>query len=214
MEFEFSEEQIAVRDLAGSVFGDFCTDEKLQKFWAGDAPYDTALWRQLGASGLHSLIVDETSGGSGMGMLELMLVLEQQGRTLAPVPLWRHQLALGALVLSGQTPAAALVAGDALATLGLEECYRHSGVGLHAEQRGGDWSLRGRAVAVPLAQQSQLAVLRAETPEGARLFAVDLQQRGIALRPGMLTHREPAADIEFADVPATALAAARCWSAI
>lgn len=215
MEFEFSEEQIAIRELAAAVFGDFCTDEKLQKFWAGSAAYDTALWQQLAASGLQALTLGEADGGSGMGMLELMLVLEQQGRALAPVPLWRQQLALAAQAQFAE-PAAALtapqVAGDELISLGLEGLYAHSGPGLRAERNGAGWTLHGSAIAVPLAAQAQQVLLPAATAAGVRLFALALPQPGVEIVPGMLTHREPAADLHCTGAVATVLAApALAW---
>ncbi len=77
---------------------------------------------------------------------------------------------------------------------------------LHAEGAGG-WRLHGRAIAVPQAEQAIVALLPARTPQGARLFAVDLAQAGIEKIAGRLTQHEPAADLVFANLSLPAGAA-------
>lgn len=200
MNFLMTEEQVAIVDMAARVFADFCGDEQIREFWAGDAAYDEALWRSLRESGLTALILPEGQGGSSLGMTELCAVLECQGRALAPVPLWSHQLAVAALArLSADASRRAdwseLAEATRLATLSLEGLHGSRGLMLHAENRADGWHLRGRAVAVPLAEQAAVAVLPAQTPGGVRVFAFDLAQAGIARVGGRLTHHEPAADL-------------------
>ncbi|QDX80166.1 hypothetical protein B9N43_02160 [Denitratisoma sp. DHT3] len=215
MEFTFSEEQRAIADLATSVFSDYCSDEQTQKFSAGGAAYDAELWQQLRETGLVSLIVAEEDGGTGLGMVELMLTLEQQGRFLARVPLWSTQLAAAA-VSRFAAPAAKsawladLAAGAKLAAISLEGLLASQGLTLNAEPTAAGWRLRGRAVAVALAGQSAVALLPAQTPSGVRLFLVDLSLPGIGKVAGLLTHGEPAADLLFdgLELPADASLAA------
>jgi alkylation response protein AidB-like acyl-CoA dehydrogenase len=199
VEFEFNEDQIAIRDLASGLFQDFCTDEDLQKFWATGSAYDAELWQQLRATGLLALSVDETAGGSGMGMQELMLVLEQQGRALAPVPLWRHQLAVTALARFAGSALRSVVPtfvdGSALISLGLEGVNVSQTLALEAESRGDGWILNGRANAVPHAGSAGLLLLPARSATGTRLFAFPPDRAGVELQPGWLTHQEPAADV-------------------
>ena len=211
MEFEFNEDQTAIRDLAAGVFDDYCADDQLQRFWQGDAPFDAALWQQLRDTGLAALTLAETDGGSGLGLVELMLVLEQQGRSLAPVPLWRHQLATAALSAfaapAAKTQLATLAAGEQLATLALDGLADSRGLRLRAEPANGGWQLHGRAVAVAWAEQATLALLPAQTADGVRVFAVATAAPGLSRLPGMLTHREPAADLVFDGVALPADAA-------
>jgi len=210
--FQLTEEQRAIAELAVSVFADFCTDGKIQQFWASDAACDADLWRQLHEGGLTALILPEELGGSALGMIELSAVLESQGRHLAPVPLWSHQLALAAVArfagdaLRGSN-GSVLADSTQLATLSLEGMHGGRGLQLHADAAAEGWRLRGRAVAVPLAAQSALAVLPAATAQGVRLFAIDLAQPGIGKITGRLTHHEPAADLLFAGLSLPAGAA-------
>lgn len=87
MEFKFSEEQQAIADAAEPVFSDLCSDETIKELNAGDKPLHTDLWQQLAESGMHGLVVPEEYGGLGMTLVELCLILELQGKYVAPVPL-------------------------------------------------------------------------------------------------------------------------------
>jgi alkylation response protein AidB-like acyl-CoA dehydrogenase len=89
MDFEFNEDQLVMHETAARVFTDMCTDDKVKELTnAGAATtLHTALWQQLAELGMLGLPFSEQYGGMGMGLLEFCLVLEEQGRTVAPVPL-------------------------------------------------------------------------------------------------------------------------------
>ncbi|WP_434592185.1 acyl-CoA dehydrogenase family protein [Streptomyces sp. A5-4] len=76
MDFTPTEEQTAARDLAARIFGDLSTHERLTAAGTGT---DAGLWKELCAAGLPAA-VEET------GLLGLVLLLEEQGRTTAQVP--------------------------------------------------------------------------------------------------------------------------------
>ena len=48
--------------------------------------FDRELWAELAEAGLLGIALPERRGGGGLGFLELCLVLEEVGRTVAPVP--------------------------------------------------------------------------------------------------------------------------------
>ncbi|HET6860125.1 MAG TPA: acyl-CoA dehydrogenase family protein [Streptomyces sp.] len=77
MDFTPTEEQTAARELAARIFGDLSTHERLTAAGTGT---DAGLWKELCAAGLPAA-VEET------GLLGLVLLLEEQGRTTAQVPL-------------------------------------------------------------------------------------------------------------------------------
>lgn len=205
MEFDFSEEQRAIADMATSVFADYCNDDQIRVFWDSGKNYDEGLWRQLAETGLLGLIVPEADGGSGLGMIEQMLALEQQGRYVAPAPMWRQQLAVAALAKFAPDALKSvwldkLISGATLATLSLDGLSASRGLALQAKAAGNGWQLDGHAVAVPLAATAQLALLPAATAEGVRVFLVDLAASDIEKIAGTLTHAEPAADLVFKGV--------------
>ena len=69
----------------------------------GSTVSDEVLWRQLAEAGLLGIAVPEALGGAGLGLDEVLLLLEQQGRFLARVPLW-DQLLGGLALAQGASP--------------------------------------------------------------------------------------------------------------
>ena len=68
--------------------------------WSATRPrFDDALWGELAKANLLGLAVPEDHGGSGLGMTEVCLLLEQQGRAVAPVPVWATTV-LGAMPMA------------------------------------------------------------------------------------------------------------------
>ncbi|NUK04372.1 acyl-CoA dehydrogenase family protein [Streptomyces lunaelactis] len=76
MDFTPTEEQTAARDLAAQIFGDLSTHERLAAAGTGT---DAELWKALCSAGLPGAAED-------IGLLGLVLLLEEQGRTTAQVP--------------------------------------------------------------------------------------------------------------------------------
>ena len=99
MDFTFTEEQEAVRDLAGQIFAGHASADRVKEVEAGDERFDRALWAELAAANLLGIALPDEVGGSGFGVIELCLLLEQQGRRVSPVPLW-PTLVLGALPIA------------------------------------------------------------------------------------------------------------------
>jgi len=88
MEFSFSEDQIAIRDLARQILGDRLTDERVKALARDPAWYDAELWDALGAASLLGVGIPSEHGGGGFGLDEVCLLLEEAGRHLAPLPLF------------------------------------------------------------------------------------------------------------------------------
>ncbi|WP_345640426.1 acyl-CoA dehydrogenase family protein [Streptomyces siamensis] len=76
MDFAPTEEQTAARDLASRIFTDLSTPDRLAAAGTGSDP---ELWKELCAAGLVAAVGDT-------GLLGLVLLLEEQGRTTAQVP--------------------------------------------------------------------------------------------------------------------------------
>ena len=88
MDFDFSEDQIDLSNLAKTIFSDLSTSDRVAQIEKTDQRFDKNLWEALSDSGLLGITLPESYGGLGLGMVELSLVLEQLGRRVAPVPLF------------------------------------------------------------------------------------------------------------------------------
>ncbi|EST28579.1 acyl-CoA dehydrogenase family protein [Streptomyces roseochromogenus] len=76
MDFTPTEAQTEARDLAARIFGDLATHDRLKAAGTGSDP---ELWKALCAAGL-------VAAAEELGLLGLVLLLEEQGRTTAQVP--------------------------------------------------------------------------------------------------------------------------------
>jgi alkylation response protein AidB-like acyl-CoA dehydrogenase len=76
MDFTPTQEQAAAQELAARIFGDLATHERLTAAGTGSDP---ELWKALCAAGLIGAVEE-------VGLLGLVLLLEEQGRTTAQVP--------------------------------------------------------------------------------------------------------------------------------
>lgn len=88
MDFTLGEELEAVRDLARQVFTDRATQERIKAAEESVNGFDEDLWKELGETGLLGVALPEPLGGAGIGAAGLAVLLEEQGRTVAPVPIW------------------------------------------------------------------------------------------------------------------------------
>ena len=86
MDFSFTEEQDAVRELARQIFEGQLTQERLKELEGAGEHIDHRVWSELAKANLLGIALPESVGGSGLGIIELLLILEQVGRTAAPVP--------------------------------------------------------------------------------------------------------------------------------
>ncbi len=207
MDFQLSEDQRAFADMAQSLFADYCTDDKLREHDALGQPFMQELWQQCVAAGLHSILVPEAAGGLGLGMSEMLAVLEQQGRALAQVPLWQQQVAAAAIArfAEGQDAVVQSAMQGELLALSLQAAVATRGPALQLQ---GD-RLKGQLQAVPLGEQAQMALVAAAAGDEIRLVLVSLQADGVSRVAGMREDYCAVADISFRNTPVLAVLGGR-----
>ncbi|WP_314219469.1 acyl-CoA dehydrogenase family protein [Streptomyces zaehneri] len=83
----YSEEEEALRAAVRDLLADHCDAPGVIARTESDAPHDLAAWKALSdGMGLAGLLVPEALGGQGAGHREVAVVLEELGRSVAPVP--------------------------------------------------------------------------------------------------------------------------------
>ena len=87
MDFSFTDEQNMIAETAKAFFVENATSERTRKAMAADG-IDKELWQgycqELGFGGIT---ISEDHGGSGLGMVELAIIAERAGATVAALPL-------------------------------------------------------------------------------------------------------------------------------
>ncbi len=174
MDFSFTEDQQAVRDLALQIFSDCCTHERLKELEDKGAWLDEDLWKELANANLTSIAVPDELGGSGMGIVELSLMLQEAGRHCAPVPLLETGV-LGVLTLANHGSEAQckqwllpVVDDGAILTAALEEIGSAdpSRPKLRAVADGDGWRLEGQKVRVGAAGRASGILVPARFEDG------------------------------------------------
>lgn len=103
MEFALTDDQRLIQDSARTLLTETAGHERLRAVIESPAGWDEALWASLaGDLGFAGLMVPEAYGGSGLGAVEMALVLEETGSALAAVPFFETAvLGAQAILLAG-----------------------------------------------------------------------------------------------------------------
>jgi alkylation response protein AidB-like acyl-CoA dehydrogenase len=208
MDFAFTEEQDAVRELAARILGDLSTPERLREIEASADRIDRKLWTELGSAGLLGVALPESCGGAGLGFLAAAIVAEEVGRHAGAVP-FTASVVLGAGPIAEfgteaqqQKWLPSAVAGDTILTAALVEYGADPWKPTFTAVRQGDgWRLDGVKAEVPVGMIADGVVVSARTEDGGvALFVVDPATAGISRRPQEATDWQIEAEMEFAGV--------------
>ena len=100
--FDFSADQKSLREQARKFLAERASSARVRRILDGPEPYDVDLWRGMGEMGWMGTAIPEQYGGAGFGHLELCVIAEELGRSLAPTPFSSTiYLAAEALLLAG-----------------------------------------------------------------------------------------------------------------
>ncbi len=200
MNFDLNDEQTVVRNLAEQIFAGHASPDRVKDVERADG-FDRELWAALAEANLLGLCLPETVGGSGYGMVELALVLEQQGRVTAPVPVLPTVAAAMALATfggdAGAATATGVIDGDAVLTAALTEAGANDALrpSVVATPGPGGYHLTGFKPVVSFAPYARHILVPAMVADaaGASLFVVDPSAHGVTLDPVITTNHEPQA---------------------
>ncbi|MBK6511785.1 MAG: acyl-CoA/acyl-ACP dehydrogenase [Haliea sp.] len=192
MDFTFSDDQNSIRELAYQIFTDRASDEFLLAFSRTGQTYDDTLWQTLAEQGLLGVAIPEAMGGTGFGLTELCIVLEEQGRRVAPVPLFAS-LVLGGLPLAEfgsesqqQRYLPALAAGTAKFSAAIAELGMNAAIAtaVTAQRTQDGWLLSGHKAAVPDGAVANHILVPAVDAAGQQtIFIVATDAPGVSVRP-------------------------------
>src|SRR6201995_6161034 len=85
MDFGFTDHQRDIQRTARDLLAERATAARVREH-AEARTVDEALWRELSELGWPGIAVAEEYGGQGLGQIELSILCEELGRSLAPVP--------------------------------------------------------------------------------------------------------------------------------
>jgi alkylation response protein AidB-like acyl-CoA dehydrogenase len=216
--FSFSEEQEALRQAVSRFLAENWPMSEVRRLMETADGYDPAIWPQLSKGlGLAGLIVPEEYGGSGGSFADLMIVLEEMGRTLSGGPFFATAaLASSAILAVGDDAAKrellpAIAAGEALATLAFAEDrggWQTGEIRAQAVAAGNHFMLNGDKTAVVDGAIADIVLVAARLGERLAIFVVRGGAEGLTRMPlATLDPTRKQARLEFRDTPAVLLAA-------
>ena len=198
MDFSYTPEQEALRGLARQVLDDHATVQRLVHVEADPERIDRVLWQALGRAGLLGVCIPEEHGGSGLGLADVCILLEEVGRAVAPVPVL-STLVLGALPVAEFGSAEqksrllpGVASGDCVLTAALTEPNTRdlTAPTTRAVAEDGAWVLDGVKICVPAAAGAAAVLVPASTDAGVGIFLVDPHDPAVRLEPMEITTRE------------------------
>ena len=85
MDFGLTDDQRDIQRTARELLGSRATPERVRSH-AESGQIDETLWKELAELGWPGIAVAEEHGGQGLGAVELAILCEELGRSVAPVP--------------------------------------------------------------------------------------------------------------------------------
>jgi alkylation response protein AidB-like acyl-CoA dehydrogenase len=98
-DFSLSEEQSALQDSYRKFFARHSPADVVRA--AEPVGYDETLWHRLVETGITTMALPEAAGGDGASMLDIVVIAEELGRALAPVPMISHIVASNLIARAG-----------------------------------------------------------------------------------------------------------------
>jgi acyl-CoA dehydrogenase len=220
VEFELSDEQRSLRQVARQFCEQQFSESDVRALMDTDDGFDRGVWRRLGRDvGLLGLALPPQYGGAGAGLVDLALVAEELGRSVAPVP-FVGTVGLAATALRTAADAGAgeaatellsrIADGEAVVALAATDArggWSPTQPSVTATEAGSGWRLTGEQAHVVDGVAADAVLVLAGTDSGQGLFRVEPAADGLVREPqsGLdLTRRQ--ARLHYRDTPAALVA--------
>lgn len=185
MDFQLSDEQTLLRDTTRDLLARTYDPESRLKVVGTDLGWSREVWSQLAETGILGLGFDPAEAGQ----IEIMVVLTEIGRRLAPEPVVHAALGPGAIIAEMGTDAQKQLLDDVASgerLLAFAHLEPKTGTATAAVQQGDSWLLSGQKNPVLAGDCADTLIVSAALPDGGTgLFVVsDLDDnRAVTRRP-------------------------------
>jgi len=212
MDFQFSEQQVLLRDTLSRFAREHYSFEQRRKMIDSSELQSAGHWRQLAELGLLGIPFAEADGGFGGNMIDIMVVMEEFGKALVVEPYLANIVLAGGVLRRVTDDAqraellAPLIDGGQMISLAYVEPrgrYDLSEVRTMAEKSDEGYVLNGQKIVVLNGSSADRIIVSARTSgvatdaEGISLFIVDAQAPGLTRNGYPTVDGFRAADIEF-----------------
>jgi alkylation response protein AidB-like acyl-CoA dehydrogenase len=195
LDLAFTDEQDMLREVVRGLLAEHAPLAVVRELEDDPVGYPADLWKQLGALDLLGLLLPEAHGGSGMSLLEGVVLYEELGRGLAPTPHFVSCVASGVALATGGTEAQRsewlprVASGEAILTPAwVEPDGGHGPRGVRTRATtaddGATFTITGvkRHVVFAAAATRLVVLARTGDDDDIDLFLVDPHATGVTLR--------------------------------
>ncbi|HKY15746.1 MAG TPA: acyl-CoA dehydrogenase family protein [Microthrixaceae bacterium] len=178
MEFALGDEQQALQATAKQFLADRASSAYVREMTSDDVGVTEDLWQAMVDLGWTGLLVPEADGGAGMGLLEMMVVLEEMGRLPLPGPFLSSAVlaTIAARELGLREHCSSMASGTTRGTVAIDE-QGHGDVvtriRTRASRKSGAWRLTGEKPVVLDGQSADWVLVAARTQQGLGTFLVE-----------------------------------------
>jgi alkylation response protein AidB-like acyl-CoA dehydrogenase len=193
LDLSFDQEQEMLRQVVRGMCAERAPLTLVRELEDDPTGYPAELWKQLADLDLLGLLLPTEHGGSGMSLLEGVVLYEELGRSLAPSPHFASCVLSGGLLATAgsgdqrQSWLPRIASGDAVLTPAWLEPsggFGPAGVQLRATADGDGYKLSGTKRHVAFASSATRLVVLARTgdaPTDVDAFLVDPNDPGVSL---------------------------------
>lgn len=197
MDIGFSEEQQLLRDTARKFLDSACATKFVREQMETEAAITPEFWSQIAEQGWLGINFAEDDGGIGLGLVDVVVLMEEMGRAVMPGPFFATVLLGGAAIREAGSPAQRqqylprIAEGTLRATLAATEHnprWDASGITMAARGSAAGFTLSGTKLFVPDAHLADIVVVAARTrdgttlEDGVSLFIVPKETQGFSVQ--------------------------------
>jgi alkylation response protein AidB-like acyl-CoA dehydrogenase len=204
VEFALDDDQQVLQRTVKAFLAEQAPSAAARTWIEGDRGLPDDLWNAMAGLGWLGVLVPEAQGGSGAGMLEMMVVLEEQGRVPLPGPFLSSAVlaTVAARRLGLDDLLAGLGSGTMRGTIAIEEDGHGEVIDrirTRASRKSGQWRLTGTKTVVLDGAGADWVLVAARTQQGMGTFLIQHPQAEVV---GGLDVTRPIARLELIDRPA------------
>jgi alkylation response protein AidB-like acyl-CoA dehydrogenase len=210
MDLEFTSEQELLRETVRGVCNRHCGLDVVRKTEDDPIGYPEVFWAQLNELGITGMVIPEEYGGSGMSMLDAVIVYEEFGRAVAPSPHFVSSvISAGVIAAAGSELQRRewlprIASGTVIVTPAwLEPGHGFGSAGVQLDAvpvAGGGWRLTGTKRHVAFARAASVMLVLARAASGVVLLLVDTGAPGVTLTQQMSVASDTQYRVDFEDV--------------
>ncbi len=217
MDLGLSEEQDLLKNFARDFLEKECPEKHVREMEEDEKGYSPELWKKMAEQGWHGLIIPEEHGGSGMGYIDLVILIEEFGRALVPGPFIPTAVGGAIALLEGGSDEQKkqylpkIASGEQIWTLAFTEPtarFDAEGVELEAKAEGDDFVLNGTKLFIRDVDTSDFMMVVARTKKGKNpedgitLLIVDSKSKGISTTELKTIASDKQHEVKFENVKA------------